>query len=199
MRSSSTTATPEGETPSRPPLQAFLSKTGRLFDIFIDAMIYLAGIIVFIQAVWISEDVIVKKAFNFTWAPSFELLTFSLVWMTFLGTTAIYRDRGHVVMEAIVARFAPRVQDIMNLVTTVACAGVLLFLLFFTARLTFNDYVNHVTLPSVMIPRPVKWPVEIVIPFSFLLLFIQALRHMRTYYRAFKTGEVVKAGEQSSF
>ena len=59
-------------------------------------------------------DVIVRKSFDWTWAPSFEILTYSLVWMTFLGTAAIYRDRGHVVMEAIVSRFPARAQNILS-------------------------------------------------------------------------------------
>ena len=46
------------------------------------------------------QDVIIRKAVDFTWAPLYEILTFSLVWMTFLGTTAIYRDNGHVKLDS---------------------------------------------------------------------------------------------------
>jgi TRAP-type C4-dicarboxylate transport system permease small subunit len=173
-----------------------LSKAGWVFDRFIDAMLALAAFIVFVQTIWISQDVIIRKAFNWTWAPSFEIMIYSLVWMTFLGTAAIYRDRGHVVMEAIAGRFSAKVQDILAVVTSCAIAAVLAFLLFFSARLTIQDYLNDFTLASVL--NPPKWPIEMVIPISFLLLFIQSIRHAVTYYRAYRSGEVIKAGEQTS-
>jgi len=173
-----------------------LSKAGWVFDRFIDAMLALAAFIVFAQTIWVSQDVIIRKVLDWTWAPSFEIMIYSIVWMTFLGTAAIYRDRGHVVMEAAIARFPARAQGILGLVTSGAIAAMLAFLLFFTARLTIQDYLNHFTLASVL--NPPKWPIEIVIPLSFLLLFVQSCRHAVTYYRAYRTGEVIKAGEQTS-
>ncbi len=174
----------------------FLTKAGKVFDKVIDVLLVASGLIVFIQALWVSEDVIVRKAFDWVWAPSFELLSYSLVWMTFLGVTAIYRDRGHVVMEAVVGRLPARVQNMISLVTTLAVSVLTLFLLFYTARLTIRDYHNHFVLASIL--NPPKWPIEIVIPVTFLLLFIQTLRHMRFYYRAFQTGERITSGEQQS-
>ena len=159
-------------------------------------MLVVSGLIVFAQALWVSEEVIVRKAFDFSWAPSFELLTFSLVWMTFLGTAAIYRDRGHVVMEAIVQKIPVRAQNAVSLLTTAAIVVLTCFLLFITARLTYVDYRDHFILATVL--NPPKWPIEIVIPLSFLMMFIQAIRHLGFYYRAFRSGERVQSGEQTS-
>ena len=169
---------------------SFLNKAGRVFDKTVDVMLVISGLIVFIQAIWVSVDVIIKKSFDWTWAPSFEILSYSLVWMTFLGTAAIYRDRGHVVMEAIVQRFSrpgpehhqPRHDDRDS-------GAVSAFLLFITARLTIRDYQNHFILASIL--NPPKWPIEIVIPLSFLMLFIQSIRHVGFYYRAYRAGERV--------
>jgi TRAP-type C4-dicarboxylate transport system permease small subunit len=116
--------------------------------------------------------------------------------MTFLGVAAIYRDRGHVVMEAIVQKIPARAQSTVSLITTVAVMGLCLFLLFFTARLTVRDYQEHFVLASIL--NPPKWPIELVIPLSFLMLFIQSIRHVGFYYRAYRTGERVQAGEQTS-
>ena len=174
----------------------FLKKAGGVFDKTVDVMLVTSGLIVFIQAIWISIDVIVRKAFDWTWAPSFEILSYSLVWMTFLGVTAIYRDRGHVVMEAVVQRFPARTQNLISLITTFMVMWLCLFLFFFTARLTFLDYQNHFTLATIL--NPPKWPIEIVIPLCFLTLFIQAIRHLGFYYRAYRAGERISSGEQQS-
>jgi TRAP-type C4-dicarboxylate transport system permease small subunit len=174
----------------------FLAKAGKVFDRVVDAMLVVSGLIVFIQAIWVSLDVIIKKSFDWTWSPSYEILTYSLVWMTFLGTASIYRDRGHVVMEAIVQRFSPRFQDVIGLITTAAIAVLCVFLLFITARLTIRDYQEHFILATVL--NPPKWPIEIVIPLSFLAMFIQSIRHLGLYYRAYRSGERVQSGEQTS-
>ncbi len=171
-------------------------KSGRAFDKTVDTMLVTSGLIVFVQAIWVSIDVIVRKAFDWTWAPSFELLSYSLVWMTFLGVAAIYRDRGHVIMEAVVQSLPAKVQNLISLITTCAVMGLCAFLLFFTARLTIRDYVDHFVLASVL--NPPKWPIEIVIPLAFLTLFVQSLRHLGFYYRAYRSGERVTSGEQTS-
>ena len=174
----------------------FLHKAGRAFDKTIDVMLVASGLIVFIQAIWVSVDVIVRKSFDWTWAPSFEIYGYTLVWMTFLGVAAIYRDRGHVVMEAIVQKLPARTQNVVSILTTIAVMGLCLFLFFFTARLTIRDYQEHFILASIL--NPPKWPIEIVIPLSFLTLFIQAIRHVGFYYRAYRAGERVTSGEQTS-
>ena len=84
----------------------------------------------------------------------------------------------------------------MSLITTVAIMGLCLFLLFYTARLTVRDYQNNFLLASIL--NPPKWPIEIVIPLSFLMLFIQSIRHLVTYYKAYLSGERISAGEQTS-
>lgn len=174
----------------------FLQKSGRVFDILVDVLLLLAGIVVFVQTLWITQDVIIRKAFNWTWAPSFEILSYSILWMTFMGTTAIYRDRGHVVMEAIVARFSARTADMINLITTAMTAGLLVFLIYYSARVTVMDYQAHVIMSSIL--KPPKWPIEMIIPIGMFFLFVQSLRHVGTYYRAYKSGEYIKAGEQSA-
>ena len=45
-----------------------------MFDKTLTGMLVISGLIVFVQAVWISVDVIVRKSFDWTWAPSFEIL-----------------------------------------------------------------------------------------------------------------------------
>jgi TRAP-type C4-dicarboxylate transport system permease small subunit len=173
-----------------------LAKAGRVFDRVVDSMLVVSGLIVFVQAIWVSVDVIIKKSVDWTWAPSFEILTYSLVWMTFLGTAAIYRDRGHVVMEAIVQRFPARVQDMISIITTIGIVVLCAFLFFITARLTYRDYQEHFILATVL--NPPKWPIEIVIPLSFLAMFIQSIRHLGLYFRAYRAGERVQSGEQTS-
>jgi C4-dicarboxylate transporter, DctQ subunit len=171
----------------------FLRKAERVFDKVMDVMLLLSGAIVIVDMVLVAQDVIVRKAADFTWAPLYEILTYSLVWMTFLGTAAIYRDKGHVKLDSLVQFFSERKQNLISFVTSCAVALLCIFMTFLTARLTINDYLNHFVLATIL--NPPKWPIEIIIPIAFFMLFIQAIRHSVSYFRAYRSEEPAEPAE----
>jgi C4-dicarboxylate transporter DctQ subunit len=171
----------------------FFRKAERVFDKTVSAMLLVSGVIVLIDMLAVVQDVIIRKAFDFTWAPLYEILTFSLVWMTFLGTTAIYRDDGHVKLDSFLQLLPKRVQTLTHFITSCAVALLCLFLLFLTARLTINDYRNHFVLSTVL--NPPKWPIEIIIPFNFILLFFQAVRHAVRYLSEYRSEGLAKPAD----
>ncbi len=171
----------------------FLRRTERAFDKMMDVMLLISGIIVVLDTIAVVQDVIIRKAFDFTWAPLYEILTYSLVWMTFLGTTAIYRDNGHVKLDSFLQLLSQRKQTLVNLITSCAVVVLCLFLLFLTARLNVNDFLNDFRLATIL--NPPKWPIEIIIPLSFLMLSIQAVRHSVTYFKTYRSGEVTEPAE----
>lgn len=170
-----------------------LQKTGKGFDKVVGAMLLISGAIVLFDCAAVVQDVIIRKAFDFTWAPLYEILTYSLVWMTFLGTTAIYRDDGHVKLDSFVQFLPKRAQTMMHFITSCAIAVLCLFLLFLTARLTVRDYQNHFVLATIL--NPPKWPIEIIIPFNFVLLFIQAVRHAVNYFKRYRSEGLAEPAE----
>ncbi len=169
----------------------FLGKLDRAFDKLMNVMLLLSGILVIVDTVAVAQDVIVRKTFDWTWAPLYELLQYSLVWITFLGCVAIYRDHGHVKMDSMVAMLPKRAGNLINFITSCAVALLCILMLFLTARLTLHDAQTHFVLASVL--NPVKWPIEIIIPIAFLMLFVQSIRHGVTYFRAFRSGEPLEA------
>jgi len=78
-----------------------LQKAEFIFDKIIDYMLTAAAVIIVLDALAVSMDVILRKVIGFTWSPLYEIITYSLLWMTFLGTTAIMRKNGHVKMDSI--------------------------------------------------------------------------------------------------
>lgn len=163
----------------------FLQKAGRGFDRTVNVMLLISGVIVLFDTVAVIQDVIIRKSFDFTWAPLYEILTYSLVWMTFLGTTAIYRDDGHVKLDSFLQMLPKRTQNLIHFITSCAVAILCIFLLFLTARLTVRDYQNHFILSTIL--NPPKWPIEIIIPLNFVLLFIQAVRHSVRYFKTYRS------------
>ena len=170
-----------------------LRKAGRAFDKVMDVMLLLAGAIVIIDTILVAQDVIIRKVANYTWSPLYEVLTYSLVWMTFLGTAAIYKDNGHVKLDSFLGMLPKRTQTFINFLTSCAVALLCIFMTFLTGRLTIDDFINGFTLSSIL--DPPKWPIEIIIPIAFIMLFVQAIRHSVNYFNLYRHGEPGETAE----
>jgi TRAP-type C4-dicarboxylate transport system permease small subunit len=173
----------------------FLRRLDRGFDKLMDVMLLLSGLLVLLDTVAVAQDVIIRKSFDWTWAPLYELLTFTLVWITFLGCAAIYRDHGHVKMDSILGMLSKRARTLVDFITSCAVAVLCVMMLFLTARLTLHDAQTHFVLATIM--NPIKWPIEIIIPIAFLMLFVQAIRHAVVYLKAFRSGESARPAKSA--
>ena len=147
-------------------------------------MLTAAAVIIVLDALAVSMDVILRKVIGFTWAPLYEIITYSLLWMTFLGTTAIMRTNGHVKMDSLTSQLSPKTRALLNSVSHCVCVLLAGIMLFYTLKLTITDYQTNFILASIL--NPPKWPIEIIIPAGFLMLFIQLIRNSRDYFRKYR-------------
>lgn len=164
-----------------------LKRAERVYDKAVDVMLLGAALLIILDALAVSQDVIIRKFFDFTWAPLYEIITYTLVWITFLGTTAILRAHGHVKMDSVLGRFPVRTQALINFITSCAVMVLLVGIIFYTVRLTVSDYQRHFILATIL--NPPKWPIEIVIPLGFLMLFVQVIRNAAGFLNTWRTGE----------
>jgi TRAP-type C4-dicarboxylate transport system permease small subunit len=155
-----------------------------IFDKIIDCMLALAAVIVVIDALAVSADVILRKTIGFTWAPLYEIITYSLLWITFLGTTAIMRMNGHVKMDSLTSQLNPKTGALLNSISHGVCVLLAGIMLFYTIKLTITDYRTNFVLASIL--NPPKWPIEIIIPVGFLMLFIQLIRNTGVYFKKYR-------------
>jgi TRAP-type C4-dicarboxylate transport system permease small subunit len=162
----------------------FLQRAAAVYDKIVNLMLLFAAVIVVFDALAISQDVIIRKFFDFTWGPLYEIIVYTLVWMTFLGTTALLRNNGHVKMDSITGRLEPRTQALVNFITSCACILLMVGMSYYTIKLTVHDYLTHFVLASIV--NPIKWPIEMIIPISFLMLLIQLVRNAFKYFNTFK-------------
>ena len=162
-----------------------LRKAEIIFDKIIDYMLMAAAFIVVLDALAVSADVILRKTIGFTWAPLYEIITYSLLWMTFLGTTAIMRMNGHVKMDSLTSQLSPKTEALLNVITHCVCVLLAGVMLFYTIKLTITDYKTNFILASIL--NPPKWPIEIIIPVGFFMLFVQIIRNAMGFFEKYKT------------
>ena len=162
-----------------------LNKAEIIFDKIIDYMLMASAAIVVLDALAVSADVILRKAIGFTWAPLYEIITYSLLWMTFLGTTAIMRMNSHVKMDSLTGQLSPKTEALLNSITHCVCVLLAGVMLFYTIKLTITDYQTDFILASIL--NPPKWPIEIIIPIGFFMLFVQIIRNAKGFFDRYKT------------
>jgi len=161
-----------------------LRKAEIIFDKIIDYMLMAAAAIVVLDALAVSADVVLRKAIGFTWSPLYEIITYSLLWMTFLGTTAIMRMNSHVKMDSLTSQLSPKTEALLNSITHCVCVLLAGVMLFYTIKLTITDYQTNFILASIL--NPPKWPIEIIIPIGFFMLFVQTFRNAKEFFERYR-------------
>lgn len=87
-------------------------------------------------------------------------------------------------MDSLTSRLSPKTRALLNSVSHCVCVLLAGIMLFYTIKLTITDYQTNFILASIL--NPPKWPIEIIIPAGFFMLFIQLIRNSRDYYRKYR-------------
>lgn len=129
----------------------------------------------------ICAEVVLRYGFNrpLSWVD--EVSEYALLWMTFLGTSWVLRQGGHVRVDILMQFFSPATLRKCGLVS--AGAGILagLVLVLFGANATWTAALRGSFKPTGLdLPT---WTVIIIIPLGGLLLLARFARMFVEYYR----------------
>ena len=128
----------------------------------------------------ICAEVLMRYGFNrpLTWVV--EVSEYALLWMTFLGTSWVLRQDGHVRVDILMQFFSPGALRICGLVS--AGSGILasLVLVLFGANTTWTALARG-SYKSTGLDIP-TWLVLVVIPVGGLLLLVRFLQMFGEYY-----------------
>jgi TRAP-type C4-dicarboxylate transport system permease small subunit len=119
-----------------------------------------------------------------------EFSEYMLLYMAFLPGAWVLKREGHVRIDLLLNVFSPKVQTMINTVTS--GIGVLLCGLFFwfSATLTWETFQSgEILFRAVHVP---KWSVLVAIPIGLLLLTFQFGRRVGLYWRGFGTAQPEK-------
>jgi len=107
---------------------------------------------------------------------------FILVYITFLGTTWLLKEEGHVNIEIALQYMSPRARALVNGITSVVAMFFCLAFAYYGALTTWDHFQRGAGTGSVSIDIP-KAVLLVVIPIGFFLLSIQFLRRARRFLR----------------
>jgi C4-dicarboxylate transporter, DctQ subunit len=150
-----------------------LAKIMTIFDKITAGCAFLAGGIIIFLMIWVNTDVFLRNT-NKTQSWMVDVASFSLLFVTFLGTTWLLRENGHVSVDFIFDRLRPRVQNLLNVIMSFIGVIICSLLTWFSIQVTVEDIIKHIYIAVPWEPQAAY--VVFIIPVGFFLLLIQFIR-----------------------
>lgn len=104
-----------------------------------------------------------------------DLTGIALIYITFLGSPWLLREKGHVYVEVLVSRFPPGLRVALGRVVCAVCALLCLVLAYRACWIVFQS-VGETDVSGIETPR---WLRFLPVPFGFFFLGTEFLRLLR--------------------
>ena len=166
------------------------SKPGKtVFDMIIDGMAFMAGILLLLVTLFVSYAVIVRYLHFRPPVWVLQYTEYALLWITFLGAAWLLREGGHIRIDTVMAMLNPRylrkVEIMDNILGCIVCFAIFGFGTFHTMDLFQRGIMD---VKGVSVP---KFAFFLIIPLGGLTLTIQFARDFFRQVRS-KTGDEEK-------
>ena len=151
-----------------------LNKAGSIFDRVISRLAVVAGVLVIFMLSAVLYEVVCRYFFGRAVLWTYEIIEFTMLFITFLATTWLLKKEGHVKIDLVLQRLKPKSQAVLNVTTSIICAIAFLIIVVFSAMTTWESaQLGYFTPTELKIPQHF---VLFIIPVGSFLLFIQFLR-----------------------
>jgi TRAP-type C4-dicarboxylate transport system permease small subunit len=152
------------------------------FDFVIEAMAYMAGILIFVITFFVSGSAVIRYL---GFRPPIWVLQYTeyaLLWFTFLGAAWLLREGGHIRIDTIVSRLNPKRRRKVEIANAVL-GFVVAFIIFCFGTLHTIDLFQRgiMEVKGTIVP---KFPLFLIIPLGGLTLSIQFVRQFFTKIRS---------------
>jgi len=144
------------------------------FDRVLSALMMLGAIILAFLMFGVCWDVIARTTVGKPLIWLLEFTEYGLLYMTFLCTAWVLKNEAHVNSDLLLVALNPKHQTFLNSVTSIIGAIICLVLCWFGAGVSWEKLQNGAYQPTAT--QPPDFPIFIIIPIGFFLLFIQFLR-----------------------
>jgi len=142
----------------------------RVWDRIIDAIVILAGVLLWGQMLIVNVEVFSRSLGHpTTWVG--EISSILILWIPFMIAGWVLRREGHVKMDLLVERLSVRSQALINFVTSLIGVVVMLIVAF-SGLMTTLSWIGNKTPTILMLPRS---PIIGIIFVGSLLFAVQFL------------------------
>ncbi len=144
------------------------------FDRLIDLLAALAGVILIFITAAVCYTIGMRYLFTKTTIWIMQTTEYALLWIVFLATTWLLRERGHITTDIIYTHLHEKTKRYLDCIMFVIGGLACTIMVYFGI-----DYMRECILKGVTDVRAVtvpKWTIFIIIPIGSILLAIQFFR-----------------------
>ena len=139
-------------------------------------MAILGRVVIIIISLLIIVDIISLKFFSNQFSWILEVSEYLLVFLTFLGVAWLLREDGHIKLDLLLNRLSEKNRTRMEIVNSCIGAIISLIITVYGFLATWNLYMRDIKTETILeIPRSL---LIVVIPVSFLFVFVQFIRNI---------------------
>ncbi|MEC7489922.1 MAG: TRAP transporter small permease [Pseudomonadota bacterium] len=109
---------------------------------------------------------------------SFVLIEYGFVYMLFLGSPWLIRNRGHVYIEMLTAALSAPSRVYLSRLITLCCATICFIWAWYSGQLVYEEYTNDVYDELRTQFDIYRWIITIAFPLGFLLMGIEFIRFL---------------------
>ena len=154
----------------------------RSFDKLLDFLALFCAVLMVFMLVSVNYAVVLRYVFRGGIVGILEIWEYTVLYVAFLGSAWQLRRKGHVGIDILSSRLKPKAQATLNAVTYSLGALVMGTLCWFGALETWDKFISGVRLTETELFTP-QYLILMVVPFGFLLLSIQFIRHVYHFIR----------------
>ena len=145
-----------------------------IFDKLLDLMAGLAMVILLFICAAVCYTIGMRFLFTRTTIWIMQTTEYALLWIVFLSTAWLLREKGHITTDLIYEHLNEKTRQGLDAITYTLGALACVVLLYYSVTYTYESITHGVTdVRAVTIP---KWTVYFIIPYGSIFLIIQFLR-----------------------
>ena len=156
-------------------------KLTRVFDAIEDTLMIIPGVLSILMMLGISADVVCRYLLNAPITGMQEASEAMLLYITFFSAAWILREEGHIVMDFIPAHLGPRTREWLNLVTSIAGAGITFLFVWYGFEAVVDLFRSRQVEPGSLEIN--TGYIVLAIPIGCIPLFIQFLRKSYRHWK----------------
>ncbi|MFC1951785.1 TRAP transporter small permease [Chloroflexota bacterium] len=160
-----------------------ITKVTNIFDRLLNILAVMAVVLLVFLMLSISYEVVVRYFLGSSTYGLLEIWEYALLYVTFLAVAWLLKGEGHVSVDVVLKLLKPRVQVILNIITSSISAIACLGLAWYGALVVWESAQAGTRIIEGELYPP-EFLIVMIIPIGSFLLFIQFLRRTYGYFRS---------------
>ena len=159
----------------------FLSRIEIIFDRLIGFLARCASFLFLGVMLIVCLEIFMRYFLNRPQTWVVEIAEFSILFITFLSIAWLLREEAHVKIEMLLGFLSSKNQALLNFITSIIGSATCLVLAAYGVQATWIAFKLGRTTRTAMMVK--QWPLLVIMPIGFFLLFFQFIRRTRDYYK----------------